>query len=270
MKNYQYLIQNILHQGDLRMDRTGVGTTALFGTMLQFPLQVGFPILTTKKVPFKVVAAELAGFLEGTENSLRMKELGAKIWDANAIAWYESSKSRSHHIHDLGRIYGVQWRNWDHKIDQLREVVDRIKSNPSDRRLIVTAWNPSELDEMCLPPCHTHFQFFVRKGSLDCIFYMRSVDIFLGMPFDIASYALLVHIICNEVNLKPGILTGMFADTHIYNNHLDQCTTLLDRTPKKLPQLVLDYKATIDNFHPDMCSLEDYSPHPAIPAAMAV
>jgi len=252
------------------MDRTGVGTRAIFGNMLKFDLSRGFPILTTKKVPFKVVAAELAGFLEGTDNGLRMKELGASIWDANAVAWYESPKSQSQHIHDLGRIYGVQWRDWDHRIDQLREVVDRIITDPSDRRLIVTAWNPGELDLMCLPPCHTHFQFFVEGDKLDLIFYMRSVDTFLGMPFDISSYALLLHIVANETNLKPNILTGCFADTHIYNNHLEQCATLIGRDPYPLPELKLSEEATIDNFHPDMCSLINYQHHDAIKAEMAV
>lgn len=273
MKNYQELIERILHYGDSRMDRTGVGTQALFGTTLSYPLQKGFPATTTKKLAFKMVAGELAGFLCGTQSAQHMEELGAPIWNANALDWFNREGTCSSHPKDLGRIYGVQWRAWYNgidNIDQLRDVVDRIKTNPSDRRLIVTAWNPGELHEMCLPPCHTHFQFFVRKGELDCIFYMRSVDTFLGMPFDIASYALLVHIICNEVDLKPGVLTGMFADTHIYNNHKSQCEELLNRDPVRLPQLVLSEEATIDNFHPDMCDLINYNPHPTIKAEMAV
>lgn len=271
MKNYQALITKILDYGDERMDRTGVGTKALFGTQLKFYLQDGFPATTIKQLMFKTVAAELAGFLEATESAQRMEELGAKIWHANARAWYKSDNTNSRNIHDLGRIYGVQWRKWNNTIDQLGDVVRRITDNPSDRRLIVTAWNPSEQDKMCLPPCHTHFQFFVRQGIyLDCLFYMRSVDVFLGLPFDIASYALLTHIVANQTGLVPGILTASMGDTHIYNNHVDQCELIVSRTPHVPPVLELDRNATIDNFYPNMAKLVGYKHEGRVEAPMAV
>ena len=221
------------------------------------------------------MAAELAGFLECTESAVRMRELGTKIWDANANADYWQKKEACEGPDDLGRIYGVQWRKWidenGYEIDQLRNIVDRLKTNPTDRRLIVTAWNPGELDQMCLPPCHIMFQFFVRQNLyLDCDFTIRSVDLFLGGPFDIASYALLTHIVAQEVGFKPGVLTMTSKDSHIYKNHVKQVVQQLRRKPYNLPKLILDPNATIDNFHPSMARLEGYKHHPAIQADMAL
>lgn len=258
MRNYLDLMERVVATGDRRMDRTGVGTYALFGEKLSFDLALGFPAVTSKKLYFGSVKAELAGFLEGTTSAARMRELGTMIWNANANG------------DNLGKIYGYQWRNWEGYLDQLQHVVNAIKRDPTSRRLLVTAWNPSELKEMCLPPCHTHFQFFVRKGHLDCIFYMRSVDTFLGMPFDIVSYALLTHIIAQETELSPGILTGFFADCHVYLNHVDQVNLQLGRPVFKLPKLILHKDATINNFKPEMANLEDYFSHGPILAPMAV
>lgn len=279
MKQYLDLVERVLYYGRSAKDRTGVGTIRLFGEVLRFDLQSGFPAVTCKELKFKSVAAELAGFLKGHQYAFQMEEEGTKIWNANAEAFYQSGKSPSSDPAYLGPIYGAQWRNWqpnlndeDPPIDQLRLVVDEIKSNPTSRRLLVTAWNPGELHLMCLPPCHTQFQFFVDTycGELSCKFDMRSVDVFLGMPFDIASYALLTHIVANETGLRVGELIGTFGDTHIYKNHLEQVRLMLMREPLPLPQLSLDESATIDNFNASMATLQDYEHHPAIPAPMAV
>jgi len=258
MKNYLALMEKVLSQGDFRVDRTKIGTFALFGETLSFDLTKGFPAVTTKKLFFDSVKAELAGFLEATTRVERMQELGTSIWNANAKNG------------ELGKIYGYQWRKWNGYLDQLQTTVDQIIVNPTSRRHIVTAWNPSELDEMCLPPCHTHFQFFVRKNFLDCIFYMRSVDIFLGMPFDIASYALLTHIVAQDTGLTPGKLTGMFADCHLYANHLEQAKIQLTRPPYPAPILHLDKNASINNFSPKMAFLLGYISYDKIIAPMAV
>lgn len=270
MKSYNALLQKILKHGDERMDRTGVGTKALFGEKLVFDTTVGFPAVTTKKLFFKSVAAELAGFLEGTESAARMRELGTKIWDANANAdWWQLKVADPDY---MGKVYGSQWRNFGGSgIDQLRDVVDRIKSDPTDRRLVVTAWNPADLDDMCLPPCHIFFQFFVREEHyLDIQWYIRSVDSFLGMPFDIASYALLQHIVAQEAGLFPGYNTMISGDTHIYNNHVDQVVEQIGRKPFPLPELALHPEATIDNFEPGMVELIGYQSHESIKAEMAV
>lgn len=270
MLNYQILLQDILRKGDYREDRTKVGTLALFGQRLEFDLQKGFPAVTTKKLYFNSVAAELAGFLEGTTSAERMRELGTGIWDANANApsWQKNPSCKGQD--DMGRVYGAIWRDFN-GVDQLQEVIWRLQENPSDRRILVSAWDPSLLPHQCLPPCHIFFQFFVRKGKyLDCQWYIRSVDMFLGMPFDLASYALLTHIIAQQVNLLPGMMTCIAGDTHIYKNHLPQVKELLSRVPYKLPTLNLYDGATIDNFSPDMVYLENYESHSPISAAMAV
>ena len=272
MLQYQMLLQKILNHGEKRMDRTGVGTVAIFGETLMFDLQDGFPVTTTKKFFMKSMVAELAGFLEGTRSATRMRQLGTKIWDANANAEHWQKNPHCAGIDDMGPVYGSQWRDYNGEgIDQLADVVERIQTNPTDRRLLVTAWNPAKTRYMCLPPCHIFFQFFVRKDEfLDCQWYIRSVDSFLGMPFDIASYALLTHIVANQTGLKPGRVTMNSGDTHIYLNHMDQVYTQLQRIPKQLPKLKLDPKASINNFTPDMVDLIGYECDPEIKAEMAV
>lgn len=258
MRQYQALLQGVLTNGEVRKDRTGVGTIAVFGATISFDLREGFPAVTTKQLMFNSVKAELAGFLEGTTSLARMQELGTHIWDANAAA------NNGH----LGRIYGAVWRNLN-GVDQLAQVVKSIVENPTSRRHRVTAWEvPSDA---CLPACHTDFQLYVsNKEELDCIVDMRSVDLFLGLPFDIASYALLMHIICKQVRYEPRYLTFHLKDTHIYLNHLDQVKELLSRHPKDLPYLQLSHHVTIDNFAPEMAGLLGYQYWPAIKADMAV
>jgi thymidylate synthase len=265
MEQYVGLVDKILDVGFLRPNRTGVNTLALFGEKLEFNLQLGFPIVTVKKVNFKNVTAELAGFLRGLSNVQDFNQLGTKIWDANATAWHRNG--------DLGRIYGVQWRRWRAdplQVDQLEMALQEIKENPSSRRILVTAWRPDELDDMCLPPCHTHFQFLVNGPNLTCIFYMRSVDVFLGLPYDICLYALLTHIVAQQCGLKPYRLVAMLADTHIYMNHFQQAEQLKMLPRFELPKLVLDKKVTVDNFLPCHAELIDYTHGPFIQAAMAV
>ena len=262
MKQYKQLLADIIHKGKDRSDRTGVGTRSVFGRMLKFDLTQGFPAVTVKKLYFKSVAAELAGFLEATQSSKRMEELGTKIWTPNAQAWSGGD--------NMGRIYGVQWRKWDNQIDQLNQVVESIKREPNSRRHLVTAWNPSDLNDMCLPPCHYSFQFYVDGYYLNCLFNMRSVDVFLGLPFDIASYALLTELVAQDTNLVPGEMTVMLGDTHIYLNHFDQVLEVLERDPRPLPLLELDQEAGINNFHPNMARLAEYDPHPAVQAPLNV
>ena len=270
MLNYHILIQDILRKGDYREDRTKVGTLAIFGTRLKWDLQQGFPAVTTKRLYFKSVAAELAGFLEGTTSAKRMRELGTGIWDANANApgWQKNPNCKGQD--DMGKVYGAIWRDFG-GVDQLQEVVWRLQECPADRRMLVSAWDPSLLPKQCLPPCHIFYQFFVRKGKfLDCQWYIRSVDTFLGMPFDIASYALLQHIIAQQVGLKPGKMVMVAGDTHIYKNHMSQVKELLSRVPYSKPTLDLWEGATIDNYTPDMSQLINYQSHEPIPGPMAV
>jgi len=267
--NYQALLTDVYLRGEDRPSRTGIGTRSLFGTRLSFNLEEGFPAVTIKKLYFKSVAAELAGFLEGTESAARMRELGTKIWDANANAktWQNNPACRG--PDDMGVVYGSLWRSF-HGVDQLDRLVRTLIENPYDRRQIVTAWDPSE-SRQCLPPCHIFWQTYLREGHLlDLQFYMRSVDLFLGLPFDIASYALLMHIIAQQVDLGVGRLTIIMGDTHIYHSHFEQVELVLWRKPYKLPRLDLCESASIDNFHPDMARLVDYEHHPAVEAPMAV
>lgn len=304
---YLSLLSRILKDGEHKDDRTGTGTISKFGERISFQTKLeGFPLLTTKKVPFKAVLSELIWFLEGSSDERRLAEIlhGTRdedkktIWSPN-VEYTSGSSYKPTYFGDLGRIYGKQWRGWRHTraleseetidhgsgnltllktkakvntIDQLRQVVDRIKVNPTDRRLIVTAWNPGELDQMALPPCHMMFQFYVRKGNfLDCQMYQRSVDTFLGLPFNMASYSVLMYIVANEVGLEPGILTMCLGDTHIYKNHIDQVEEQLSRDPKKYsaPKLLLATGVTIDNLNMNMFSLENYNAYPPIKAVMA-
>lgn len=262
MNNYLNLMRRILNEGVRRSDRTGTGTLALFGENLQFNMNNGFPIVTTRKIFWNNVTAELAGFLEGSSSLKRFQELGTNIWNANVEAWGGEDY--------MGRIYGVQWRDWEGRVDQLRQVVNELARNPHCRRHVVTAWNPGELDQMCLPPCHTHFQFFVADGKLSLMFYMRSVDVFLGLPHDIATYALLLHIVAKELRLIPHMLKCTLADTHIYLNHIDQCVEQLSRHTLPLPTLHLAEGVTIDNFKPSDAFLEGYIHDKAIKAPMSV
>lgn len=260
MLEYKDLISHVLYTGRHSKDRTGVGTIRTFGEKLQFDLRNGFPAVTIKKLHFGSVAAELSAFLKGANTVKEFHDEGTHIWDLNAQSAY--TKGITNDPNDLGPIYGAQWRNWRTDfggIDQLRRAIDLINKEPTSRRIMVSAWNVSDLDKMALPPCHTHFQFFVEDRYLDCLFYMRSVDVFLGMPFDIASYALLTHIIANETGLIPRKLIGMFGDTHIYLNHTDQIRTMLRREPYSLPALTLDPQATIDNFNKNMATLINYT-----------
>jgi len=275
MKQWHDILRKAVEEGESRLDRTGVGTYSVFGEMLKFEnVDSQFPAVTTKQLAFKQVAAELAGFVRGYDNLEQFHELGCKIWDANGNADYWQPRSPG----DLGRIYGVQWRDWKSCVpggikvtDQLYKLVQGLIIDPYSRRHIVTAWNPGELDQMCLPPCHTMFQASVRWGAqLDFCVTMRSVDLFLGLPFDIASYALLMHLVAEQTQLSPGTLTFMLGDAHVYRNHLDAVQTVLTREPGQLPQLTLDKYATLSTFHPDQASLVGYQHQGKVEAEMAV
>lgn len=278
MNNYLTLLVDTLLAKN-RPDRTGIGTRALFSKSLQFNMADGFPVVTTKKLAFNTICAELACFLRGYDTLEQFHEMGCKIWDANGTADYWTRADEVEGIW-LGRIYGVQWRRWltrdGKEIDQLADVIRRIKTNPSDRRLCVTAWNPGELDEMCLPPCHLYYQFFVESpgtwnARLNMFVLMRSVDIFIGMPFDIASYALLLHIVARQTGLRPSVLDMHFVDCHLYLNHIAQAVEQVDRIPKALPILQLDLACTsVDNFLPEHAKLIDYEHAESIRAPMNV
>jgi len=275
MQQYLNLLKKVLTEGKDRTDRTQVGTRALFGLSETYDLRKGFPAVTTKKLAFKQVVAEMLWFLTGSSDNNKLNELGCHIWDANATAPYWKPKAKFDG--DLGRVYGVQWRSWlkpdGTTLDQLKEVIERIKTNPTDRRLIVTAWNPGEIDQMALPPCHIFFQFFVDvdTNELSLQMYQRSNDLFLGVPFNIASYSLLLSMVAQVTNLKPKEFIHVMGDTHIYLNHLDQVKEQLSRKPYPLPKLWLnpDIK-DIDGFTMDDIKLIDYQSHPAIKAPMAV
>lgn len=298
MQNYLELLNKIATHGDPRMDRTGVGTRALFTEMLEWDLSLGFPIVTTKKINFAAVAAELLWFLSGSSDVRDLQKLGCNVWNANAEApyWVQRPKDAGgpRFVGDLGRVYGVQWRRWravsahntemrmDYNayvqpIDQFKHLIDCL-SSPSgrtDRRMIVTAWNPGELNQMALPPCHMFFQCFVRGGTegptLDLTMYQRSCDTFLGVPFNISSYALLTHMLAQCTGLFPGTLKIIFGDVHVYENHLPQCLLQMSRTPHALPRLVLNPAVVdIDSFTMDDISLEGYVCDPPIKAEMAV
>lgn len=273
MEQYLKLLKKVLKEGDDRTDRTGVGTRAIFGQQMRFDMSDGFPAVTTKKLAFKAVKAELIWFLTGSSDNNELQKLGCHIWDANAEADYWKPKARF--PGDLGRVYGVQWRSWQgangKTIDQIANVIDKIKKDPADRRMIVTAWNPGELDQMALPPCHMFFQFFVAKGKLSLQMYQRSADMFLGVPFNIASYALLLHMVAQVTGLEAGEFIHVLGDTHMYQNHIEQVKIQLARKPFPLPKLWLnpDLKK-IEDFTMDDIQLLDYESHPTIKAEMAV
>lgn len=264
MKSYLDLLAQVLNNGTVKKDRTGTGTISDFGHQLQFDLQEGFPIITTKKVPFKAVAAELIWFLSGSTNIQFLHERGVKIWDP----WADEQG-------ELGPIYGKQWRSWPDKnggtVDQIAEVINTIKNNPDSRRMVVNAWNVADLPDMALSPCHCLFQFYVANGQLSCHLYQRSADLFIGVPFNIASYALLTHMIAQVCNLKPGRFIHTFGDAHIYQDHIEQVKTQLNRDPHPLPTLHLTSSIqNIDDFDVNHVNLEGYNPHPHIKAPVAV
>ncbi|OGW83363.1 MAG: thymidylate synthase [Omnitrophica bacterium GWA2_52_8] len=264
MKAYLDLLRHILDHGKEKKDRTGTGTISLFGYQLRADLSQGFPLLTTKKVHLKSVVYELLWFLRGDTNIRYLKEHGVSIWDEWADARGE-----------LGPVYGKQWRSWQapdgSAIDQIRQVLEMIRSNPDSRRLIVSAWNPSDVDRMALPPCHCLFQFYVLDGKLSCQLYQRSADVFLGVPFNIASYALLTLMMAHVTGLEPGEFVHTFGDVHIYSNHLEQVRLQLSREPKSLPGMKINPAVKdLFSFRYEDFALEHYDPHPAIKAPVAV
>jgi thymidylate synthase len=296
MKQYHDVLKQVLNDDIDREDRTGVGTRSLFGLQMRFDLQEGFPAVTTKKLAWKAVVSELLWFIEGSGDERRLAEINSSpttIWTANAEADYWKPKAKFEG--DLGRVYGVQWRHWRKydemlvmgnahnkdgykrvavdrgEIDQLAVLIDGIKNDPNGRRHILTAWNVAELDQMALPPCHCFAQFFVHNGKLSCQMYQRSADLFLGVPFNIASYALLTHMIAQVCNLKVGELIMTFGDAHIYKNHFDQVNEQLVREPYNLPTLWLNPNINnIDDFRMENIDLDGYTSHGAIKAPMAV
>ncbi|MCF7804999.1 MAG: thymidylate synthase [Candidatus Marinimicrobia bacterium] len=273
MKQYLDVLKDVLENGVDRPDRTGTGTRAVFGRQMRFDMADGFPAVTTKKLAFDVMKAELLWFISGSRDIKKLQEMGCHIWDANVSADYWTPKAEFEG--DAGRIYGVQWRHWRNpggeEIDQLKQVIRQIKENPTSRRHIVTAWNPGELDQMALPPCHILYQFFVADGKLSLHMFQRSCDMFLGVPFNIASYSLLLHMVAQVTVLEPGEFVHTLSDAHIYHNHFDQVKTQLARTPKPLPTLSLNPDITdIDEFSMDDIALKNYEHHPGIKAPMAV
>lgn len=313
MKAYQQLVQHIIDSGHKKEDRTGVGTISVFGYQMRFDLNEGFPLLTTKRVPFGLIKSELLWFLRGDTNIRYLLEHHNHIWDEWAFERYVNSadyigpdmtdfglravegeafnaiyqaemKSFQEKVlrdtdfaaryGDLGDVYGKQWRSWEMRngdtIDQIAQVIQQIKATPDSRRLIVSAWNPEDVPHSALPPCHTLFQFYVQDGRLSCQLYQRSADVFLGVPFNIASYALLTHLIARETGLEVGEFVHTFGDAHLYLNHLEAAETLLSREPRALPQLVIEGDAPIDQINTDDIHVEGYQPHPRIKAPIAV
>lgn len=311
---YLSLGQKILSEGNFKEDRTGTGTKSLFGYQMRFNLQEGFPLLTTKRVPFGLIKSELLWFIKGDTNIRYLLENNNHIWDEWAFERYVKSSdyqgpdmtnfgqralidadfnesyqkelanfcqliltdeifAQKHG--DLGKVYGYQWRHWETAkgewIDQLTDVIEMIKTNPDSRRLIVSAWNPEDVPSMALPPCHTMFQFYVHDGKLSCQLYQRSADVFLGVPFNIASYALLTHLIAHETNLEVGEFVHTLGDAHLYMNHLEQMQEQLTREIRQAPKLILNSnKQSVFDFEMDDIQLEGYEPHPAIKAPIAV
>jgi thymidylate synthase len=280
VQNYNELCKKIILTGPQNIDRTGVGTVSLFGEQLRFNLQDGFPAITTKKLAWKSVVSELLWFIEGSGDERRLAEIlyGTRdeskktIWTANASASYWLPKST--YSGDLGRVYGVQWRHWrtpdGTEVDQLSELIDGLKSDPTGRRHVITAWNPGELNEMALPPCHMFAQFYIRNNILSCQMYQRSADLFLGVPFNIASYALLTHLIAKSIGAEVGELILTFGDVHIYNNHVPQVLELLGREPYPYPTLDLSDVKDIWSAQMEDIRLMNYKHHPIIKAEMAV
>lgn len=264
MKQYLDLLQHVLDNGTDKSDRTGTGTRSVFGYQMRFNLADGFPVLTTKKLHLKSIIHELLWFLAGDTNIRYLKENGVRIWDE----WADENG-------DLGRVYGAQWRSWrganGETVDQIANVVRQIRQTPDSRRLIVSAWNPAEIDDMALPPCHALFQFYVANGRLSCQLYQRSADIFLGVPFNIASYALLTMMVAQVCGLQAGEFVHTLGDAHLYNNHLEQAQLQLTREPRKLPKMHINPDVRdIFAFKFDDFTLSDYDPHPHIKAEVSV
>ncbi|WP_261302403.1 thymidylate synthase [Paenibacillus andongensis] len=314
MKAYQELLQDILTNGTKKEDRTGTGTISVFGRQMRFDLAAGFPLVTTKRVPFRLIASEMLWFIKGDTNIRYLLQHNNHIWNEWAFKkWVESADYSGPDMRnfglrsqqdetfklqydeqmdefvkkvleddefakqygELGDVYGKQWRDWTTTqggtIDQLKEVIHMIKTNPDSRRLIVSAWNPEDVPSMALPPCHTLFQFYVAEGKLSCQLYQRSADTFLGVPFNIAGYALLTHLIAHECGLGVGEFVHTIGDAHIYTNHMDQIQTLLSREPRDLPTLKLNKDvASIFDFDVSDIEMLDYNPHPTIKAPVAV
>ena len=264
MRNYLDLMSHVLKNGTQKEDRTGTGTLSVFGYQMRFNLADGFPLVTTKKVHLKSIIHELLWFLKGETNIQYLKENGVKIWDE----WADEEG-------ELGPVYGSQWRSWrtaDGKtVDQIQNVVESIKKNPDSRRLIVNAWNVGEIEKMALPPCHAFFQFYVLNGRLSCQLYQRSADIFLGVPFNIASYSLLTLMVAQVCGLQPGEFIHTFGDAHLYLNHLDQAQLQLSRIPKKIPKMMINSRVqSIFDFKYEDFELVEYDPYPSIRAEVAV
>lgn len=264
MKQYLALMQKILAEGTPKTDRTGTGTLSIFGHQMRFNLQDGFPLVTTKKCHLRSIIHELLWFLKGDTNIRYLQDNKVTIWDE----WADENG-------DLGPVYGKQWRAWGaadgRQIDQITQLIEQIKNDPDSRRMIVSAWNVGELDQMALAPCHAFFQFYVAQGKLSCQLYQRSCDVFLGLPFNIASYSLLIHMIAQQCNLEVGDFVWTGGDTHLYSNHLDQTKLQLSREPRSLPKLLIKRKPpTIFDYEFKDFEIVDYDPYPAIKAPVAV
>lgn len=264
MRQYLHLLENVLENGVKKSDRTGTGTLSIFGYQMRFDLSEGFPMLTTKKLHLKSIIHELLWFLKGETNIQYLKENKVRIWDE----WADENG-------DLGPVYGKQWRSWSspngESIDQISQAIELIKNNPDSRRIIVTAWNPADLPKMALSPCHCLFQFYVANGKLSCQLYQRSADVFLGVPFNIASYALLTLMMAQVCDLEPGDFVHTFGDAHLYLNHIEQTKTQLARTPKNLPQIKINPEIkSIFDFKFEDFTLENYQPDPHIKAIVSV
>ena len=264
MKQYLDLLTHVLTNGIQKTDRTGTGTRSVFGYQMRFNLDDGFPLLTTKKLHLRSIIYELLWFLRGDTNIKYLHDHKVSIWDE----WADENG-------DLGPVYGSQWRSWPDgrggTIDQIANLIDQIKHNPDSRRLMVTAWNPAEIEDMALPPCHCLFQFYVANGRLSCQLYQRSADIFLGVPFNIASYALLTMMVAQVCGLRPGDFVHTFGDAHIYNNHIEQCNLQLSRDPRPLPTMRINPEVNdIFGFDFDDFTLENYNPHPHIKGEVSV
>lgn len=264
MKTYLTMLEHVMTQGTKKTDRTGTGTLSVFGYQMRFDLQAGFPMVTTKKLHLRSIIHELLWFLQGDTNIGYLREQGVRIWDE----WADDND-------DLGPVYGKQWRSWPtpdgQSIDQIQQIIDQIRETPDSRRIIVSAWNVAELDQMALMPCHALFQFYVADGKLSCQLYQRSADIFLGVPFNIASYALLTHMVAQQCDLEVGDFIWTGGDTHLYLNHLEQAKTQLSREPLALPKLTLSRQpASIFDYQFEDVVIDGYDAHPSITAPVAV